>query len=103
MGNTRTPPKRRKTVSEKDKREKHAERTRRSDAQRREEGLKRISIWVPEHEAEHVTSLARDLVAAHRAAATQPFRLVGPAMVPVPMSPRNPVPYRDHRQGRLPF
>lgn len=103
MGNTRTSPKHRKTVSKKAKREKHAQRTRRSDTRRREEGLKRICIWLPEGEVDHVTSLAHELVAAHRAAATQPLRLVGPAMVPVPKPWKDPMPHDDHRQRHLPF
>ena len=103
MGHPKTPRKHKNPNPDGAKREKRAERTRRSDARRREEGLRRICIWLPEYKVNHVTSLAHELVAAHRAAAAHGFRLVGPAMVPIPRPWKNPTPFYDVRQRRLPF
>jgi len=103
MGHAKTPRKHENPDPNEAKRQQHAERTRRSDARRRDEGLRRVCIWLPDYEVDHVTSLAHEMVAAHRAAIKHGFRLVGPTMVPVPKPWKNPAPFYDVRQRRLPF
>jgi len=103
MRQERTSSRRKSSVSEKVRRKKHALRTSRSDDRRRDEGLTRISIWVPVTEARQIAELARELVTAHRARVAQPGPTLIQGKVEIPKPWRDPLPRDDHRQQYLPF
>lgn len=101
MGKSKKIPNGKKAVPEKVKRQKHALRTSKSDARRRDEGLTRISIWVPMDQATRVTELARGLVHAHRATVGRTLVAESPEKLAIPKPWKNPTPRDDSRQGDL--
>lgn len=101
MAKTSPPPTRKKAVPEALKRKKHALRTSKSDARRRDEGLTRISIWVPSEHIRQVRDFARELVDRHRALATEPRPTLTQNKVEIPKPWRDPKPKYDHRQRSL--
>jgi len=101
MAKTSPPPTRKKVVPEALKRKKHALRTSKSDARRRDEGLTRISIWVPMDQIARVRDFAHGLVSSHRALAAEPSPTLTQNKVEIPKPWRDPKPKYDHRQHCL--
>lgn len=98
MTQTKPATQRKTAAIKKQRRKKHALRTSKSDARRREEGLTRISIWVPSEHVARIKTLARSLVENHRAPAPKKHLSVTKPQVELPRPYKNPKPKYDRRQ-----
>jgi hypothetical protein len=79
-------------------RERHSKNVQASDARKREMGLGRIAVWVPQSQSDSFKRAAKIAVERHLGTATAE---TPPLDIPKPW--RNPKPQHDRRQARLPF
>jgi hypothetical protein len=79
-------------------RERHSKNVQASDARKREMGLIRIAVWVPQSQSDSFKRSAKVAVERHLGTATVE---APPLDIPTPW--RDPKPHHDRRQARLPF